>query len=159
MALNDLVKKLIYGDDTDKDYDENDSADYQDEYDASEAETVQNPSARTSSASAAGYGVPQGNNVNMTSGSAIEMKVIKPDSLNSVTQIADCLLDRKTVLLNLEDASKETAHRLIDFLQGVTYAINGALNQVAASTYVVTPNNVEVTGDQIQKARENNDLV
>lgn len=157
MALNDLVKKLIYGNNSDVEYDENDDTDM--EAEDMEATPLQPQQSAPRPAAAPSYGTPVNNNVNMTSGTAIEMKVVKPDSLSTVTQIADCLLDRKTILLNLEDASKETAHRLIDFLQGVTYAINGSLTQVAASTYVVTPNNVEVTGDQIKKASDNNDMV
>ena len=49
-------------------------------------------------------------------GSALEMKVVKPQTFDSVSQIADHLLSRRTVVLNLESTSKETARRLIDFL-------------------------------------------
>ena len=87
------------------------------------------------------------------------MKVVKPDRLEAVTQIADHLLDRKTILLNLEDTNRETARRLIDFLNGVAYAINGNLKKVANCTYVITPSNVDVSGEQIKDSQENNDLV
>jgi len=97
-------------------------------------------------------------NVNMTSGSSIEMKVIKPEKLESVTQIADHLLDHKTILLNLEETNKETARRLIDFLNGVAYAINGNLKKVAVNTYVITPNNVEISGEQLHDAQERSDI-
>ena len=51
-------------------------------------------------------------------------------------------------MLNLEDANKETIMRIIDFLFGVTFAIEGNLKRVASSTYIITPKNVEVDGDQ-----------
>ena len=86
------------------------------------------------------------------------MKVVKPEKLESVTQISDYLLDRKTVLLNLEETNKETARRLIDFLNGVAYAINGNLKKVANNTYVITPNNVEVSGEQLRESQEKADL-
>ncbi len=92
--------------------------------------------------------------VNISSGSSIEMVVVKPEKLESVTQIADYLVDRKTILLNLEETNKETARRLIDFLNGVAYAINGDLRKVATNTYVVTPNNVELSGEKLSTAQE-----
>ena len=95
----------------------------------------------------------------ISSGSSIEMVVVKPEKLETVTQIADYLVDRKTILLNLEETNKETARRLIDFLNGVAYAINGNLKKVANCTYVITPSNVDVSGEQIKDSQENNDLV
>ncbi len=78
------------------------------------------------------------------SGSSIEMKVLKPKSFESVPQIADHLLSKRTVVLNLEDADAETSRRIIDFLFGVAYSINGSLKKIATKAYVVTPNNVDV---------------
>lgn len=95
-----------------------------------------------------------GSNVSVTSGSSIEMVVVKPEKLGSVTQIADYLVDRKTILLNLEETNKDTARRLIDFLNGVAYAINGNLRKVATNTYVVTPSNVELSGEKIRAEQE-----
>jgi cell division inhibitor SepF len=93
-------------------------------------------------------------NVSVSSGSSIEMVVVKPEKLETVTQIADYLVDRKTILLNLEETNKETARRLIDFLNGVAYAINGDLRKVAANTYVVTPSNVELSGEKLTASQE-----
>jgi len=87
--------------------------------------------------------------------SSVELKVVKPENFDYVTQIADFLLERKTVVLNLEDTNRETARRLIDFLQGVAYAINGQMKKAGTSMYIVTPRNVDVTGEQITKAADN----
>ncbi|MBE6623113.1 MAG: cell division protein SepF [Ruminococcaceae bacterium] len=81
-------------------------------------------------------------------GSAIEMKVVKPREFDAVADIANLLLDGNTVLLNLEDTNKETTRRLIDFMTGVAYAINGDLRRIANNTYVVTPNNVKVSDNE-----------
>lgn len=81
-------------------------------------------------------------------GSAIEMKVVKPESFNAVGEIADLLLAGNTVLLNLEETNKETTRRLIDFMTGVAYAIHGELRRIANNTYVVTPNNVHVSDNE-----------
>lgn len=82
------------------------------------------------------------------SGSAIEMKVVKPDRFEAVADIANLLLANNTVLLNLEDTNKETTRRLIDFMTGVAYAIQGDLRRIANNTYVVTPNNVRVSDSE-----------
>lgn len=78
---------------------------------------------------------------------SLEMKVVSPTKYETVTQIADILLDRKTVLLNLENTNKETAKRLIDFLSGVAYALGGDIQKVADNTFAVTPNNVAVSNE------------
>ncbi len=156
MAFNDLIKKIIYGNESDEEFEENDSNEYGEDY--AYAEDAQEHGKSTEKGDSAGYAAQSSNNVNMTSGTAIEMKVVKPDTLDSASQIADCLLDRKTILLNLEDTSKETARRLIDFLNGVAYAINGDLKKVATNTYVVTPNNVEISGEQIKETQDKNDI-
>lgn len=78
------------------------------------------------------------------SGAAIEMKVLKPKTFESVPQIADHLLNKRTVVLNLEDADDATSRRIIDFLFGVAYSINGSLKKIATKAYVITPNNVDV---------------
>ena len=89
-------------------------------------------------------------------GAALEMKVVKPQQFDSVTQIADHLLNKRTVVLNLENASKETARRLIDFLSGVAYSIDGSIKKIATNAYVITPNNVDVGDAQLRapKTRE-----
>ena len=86
------------------------------------------------------------------SGNAIELKVVKPEHFESVTQIADHLLKKRTIVLNLENTNKETARRLIDFLSGVAYSIEGSLKKIASNAYVITPSNVDV-GDAQLRAR------
>ncbi len=86
------------------------------------------------------------------SGTALELKVVKPQHFDSVPQIADHLLQKRTVVLNLEDTNKETARRLIDFLSGVAYSIDGSLKKIASNAYVITPSNVDV-GDAMLKDR------
>ena len=92
---------------------------------------------------------PSDNAVSVASRSSIEMMVVTPTKFETVTQIADLLLDGKTVLLNLEKTNKETARRLIDFLSGVAYALGGDVKKVADNTFAITPNNVEVSNEAI----------
>ena len=79
---------------------------------------------------------------------SIEMKVVKPSTykLEEAKQYGDLLLERKTVLLNLESTSLEDARRLLDFLSGVVHAVDGKIEKVGKKTFVATPHNVDVTG-------------
>lgn len=88
----------------------------------------------------------------MGSSSSIEMKVMTPSRFDEVTQIADLVLQKKTVLLNLENTNKETKRRMIDFLSGVAYALNGNVQPVAENTFAITPNNVAVSSIEPEKA-------
>ena len=88
------------------------------------------------------------------SSAALEMKVIKPERFDEVRAIGEHLLARRTVVLNLEDTNKETTKRIIDFLCGVVFAIDGQVKKVANATYVVTPKNVDVSGEQPEQPAE-----
>ena len=93
--------------------------------------------------------------------SVVELKVVRPETFANVTEIADHLLNHCTVVLNLEATNREVAKRLIDFLAGVAYSINGQLKNVANNTYIITPCNVDVADAQIgnvgASAAEDND--
>ncbi|MBR2634018.1 MAG: cell division protein SepF [Clostridia bacterium] len=139
MGIKKIFNNFLYGDNEEQNgYENNYTED-------AENENFYDPEENDSGITA----TQMGSGVGITSGSAIEMIVVKPEKLETVTQIADYLVDRKTILLNLEDTNKETARRLIDFLNGVAYAINGDLRKVASNTYVVTPSNVELTGEKL----------
>ena len=88
------------------------------------------------------------------SSAALEMKVVKPERFDEVRAIGEPLLARRTVVLNLEDTNKETTKRIIDFLCGVVFAIDGQVKKVANATYVVTPKNVDVSGEQSESSAE-----
>ena len=74
----------------------------------------------------------------------IELKVVRPESFEEVSTVADYLLDDCTVVLNLELLDKATSLRMLDFLNGITYSKDGEIKKVAQSTYIITPNNVDV---------------
>lgn len=86
------------------------------------------------------------------SAATIELKVVRPENYASVTEIADHLLAHRTVVLNLEATNKEVAKRLIDFLAGVAYSIDGQLKNVANNTYIITPCNVDVAESKVKAA-------
>ncbi len=82
------------------------------------------------------------------SDSNIELKVAHPSSFDDVATIADYLLDGCTVVLNMEDMDRASSLRMLDFLNGVTYTTGGDIRPVAQSTFVITPNNVDVSDEE-----------
>ena len=81
------------------------------------------------------------------SSAALEMKVVKPERMDAAAGIGEHLLAKRTVVINFEDTNKETVRRILDFLGGVVFAIEGNLKKVSDTTYIVTPKNVDVTAD------------
>ncbi len=90
-----------------------------------------------------------GSNVVRMNSSQVQVVLVKPTRFEDAPSIADHLNERKTVVLNLEAANRETSRRLIDFLSGTAYATRGNIKKVANSTYIITPVNVDVLGELI----------
>lgn len=79
--------------------------------------------------------------------STMEVCVIKPSSMNETKEIADTLLDNCTVVLNLEGIDVELAQRIIDFVSGACYALDGGLQMVSSYIFILTPSHVTISGD------------
>lgn len=100
-----------------------------------------------------------GNIVGISTGGRSQVVFRKLDKFDDVAPVADVLKERKIVILNLETCPNDVAKRVIDFLYGVTYAISGDIKRVAGRAYIITPNNVPVTGellDEIENGGLNN---
>ena len=80
-------------------------------------------------------------------GSAMQVVLVKPERYETAADIADHLKEKRAVLMNLETTPKEITRRLVDFLSGVAYAMNGKVKKVAANTYILTPPSVDLMGD------------
>lgn len=76
-------------------------------------------------------------------GSNIELKVMRPESFDEVSDIADYLIEGCTVVLNMELVDKATTIRMLDFLNGVTYTKDGEIKNVAPGTYIITPSGID----------------
>lgn len=85
-------------------------------------------------------------NVN-TASSQMQVVLVKPDRFEDVEAIADHLNNKKTVVLNLEDANREVSRRIIDFLSGVAYANHGNIRKVANSTFIIVARDVDIMGE------------
>ena len=76
-----------------------------------------------------------------TRSTGVELKVIRPESYEEVRTVADNLIAGCTVVLNVEALDKHVIFRMLDFLNGVTYCLDGEIKRVAPSTFIITPHN------------------
>ena len=94
--------------------------------------------------------------VNINATTQLKVVLVKPDRFDSVTEIAEHLRSKHAVVLNLESTNKDVARRLVDFLSGCAYALDGKIKKIAISTYIITPYNVDFVGDNLMDELENN---
>ena len=95
--------------------------------------------------------------VNIHATAQLQVVLVKPERFDDSSSIADHLNAKRTVVLNLESASKEVSRRILDFLSGVAYANEGQIKKVANCTYIIIPYNVGIMGDLLDEL-ENNGL-
>ena len=80
-------------------------------------------------------------------GGNMEVCVVKPTSVDDSREITETLLAGRTVILNLEGMDLEIAQRIIDFISGAAFAISGNLQKISSYIFLVTPTNVDISGD------------
>lgn len=122
-----------------------DDEDYDDE-DEVEVEEEEQEADNTFKADFTRSAAKREKNVSISSLPQLRVVLVKPERFEDASDIADRLNEKKTVVLNLESASKEVARRLVDFLSGVAYANHGNVQKIANSTFLITPFNVDISG-------------
>lgn len=139
-----------------------------DDYDYEEDDGREAPAApedhgseQDSPARDAGRRMPSGSSgnkvVNIHATAQLQVVLFKPERFGEETcTIADELLKMHTVVLNLENTNKDIARRIVDFLSGVAYANGGKIKRVATSTFIITPYNVDLKGEDVVDELENN---
>ena len=95
--------------------------------------------------------------VNINATAQLQVVLVKPERFDDASAVADHLNAKRTVVLNLENANKDVARRILDFLSGVAYANDGQIKKVANCTFIITPYNVGLMGDLLDEL-ENNGL-
>ena len=149
MALRDTLRNLIGI--PENDYDN----DYDDEM---QSGNIDQQEEEQTSMAAAASDRKHNKVVNIHATTQLAVVLVKPERYEDAASIADHLNAKKTVVLNLEQTSKDVSRRLIDFLCGVAYANNGQMKRVANNTYIITPYNVDIMGDLLDEL-ENNGVI
>lgn len=82
-------------------------------------------------------------------GGAMKVVIVRPEMFDEVANIADHLVQGKTIVLNLETANKEIARRIVDFMSGAAYALSCKLKKVANNTFIIVPEHTDIAGELI----------
>ncbi len=131
-------------------------ADGEDDDDLTEEETSR-PQQETQPASAPAARRGNGRVVNIGVNNQQQVVLLSPRAFTEASEIADHIRDKRTVMLNLEKTEKGVTQRLVDFLSGVAYALEGKIKRVAVNTYIITPYNVDIV-DHLEEELENGNL-
>lgn len=91
--------------------------------------------------------------VNIHNGNQFKMVVAQPNTFDDAKDICDHLKSNKPVVINLEGIEKHDAQRIIDFLSGSIYALDGSIQKVSCDIFVIAPNSVDVSGDLDEEIR------
>ena len=75
------------------------------------------------------------------------MYVIKPQDFGEAQRVTDYLKEGKTIVINMEGIEVHVAQRIIDFIGGACYALDGSLQAISANIFIAAPHNIDVSGD------------
>ena len=148
----DKFKRMWDAPDDEYEYNEYDDYDAEDEIEEDEPRSSRRSSSRYDDFDDFGSRESSRRNkvVNISATAKLSVALFKPERFGEETRtIADELIKTHTVVLNLENTNKDMARRIIDFLSGVAYANRGKIKKVATSTFIIIPNNVDLTGDDL----------
>jgi len=84
----------------------------------------------------------------------IRVVVCEPKVFEDCQLIADNLKNRRPVIVNLEEADKELAKRVVDFVSGTTYALSGGMQKVGNGIFLFVPSNMDIAADNKDSERE-----
>jgi len=84
--------------------------------------------------------------INIHQANKNKMIIFKPASFEEVREITDEVKNRRAVIVNFERVDKETAKRILDFMAGSIYALNGTVKKIGPGIFLFAPDNVDVSG-------------
>ena len=85
--------------------------------------------------------------VNMPQTEQIKMVISQPTSFEQSEAICDLLKEKKSVIVNLEYVNKDIARRIVDVISGAVHALDGHIQKVSNSIFLIAPYNYEITSD------------
>ncbi len=79
----------------------------------------------------------------------IQMKVVltNPETYEDAQEICDHIKSKKPVVVNLEAMDHVTSQRVMDFLSGACYSLDGTIQRVANNIFIIAPENVDISGN------------
>ncbi len=97
--------------------------------------------------------------VNIHTTTQLKVVVYTPNSFDNAREIADHLKAKKPVVINLENVETMVARRIIDFLTGAVYAVDGSIQKIADRIFLIAPYNVGIMGGDVKDELMRNKIV
>lgn len=85
--------------------------------------------------------------VNFQASVKMEVIVIQPETYAEAQDICDHIKSQRPVIINLEQMDRTVAQRIMDFVSGSCYTLNGELQRITNSIFIIAPENIDVAGD------------
>lgn len=85
----------------------------------------------------------------------VKMKICKPTSFEQSEEICTELKEKKSIIVNLEYVNKDVARRIVDFISGAVQALDGHIEKISNSIFLVAPFNYEIVNDLAREEIKN----
>ena len=93
--------------------------------------------------------------VNMPQVQSIKMVISQPTTFEQSEEICNYLKERKSVIVNLEYVNKDVARRIVDFISGSVHALDGHIQKISNSIFLIAPTNYEIANDMAREEIKN----
>lgn len=93
--------------------------------------------------------------VNMPQTNQIRMVISQPTTFEQSEAICDLLKEKRSVIVNLEYVNKDVARRIVDVISGAVHALDGHIQKVSNSIFLIAPYNYDITNDMAREEIKN----
>lgn len=93
--------------------------------------------------------------VNMPQVQQVRMVISQPTTFEQAEDICDLLKEKQSVIVNLEYVNKDVARRIIDVVSGAVHALDGHIQKVSNSIFLIAPYNYEITNEMAREEIKN----
>lgn len=83
----------------------------------------------------------------------VRMVIMQPTSFEQSEDICDLLKDKKSIIINLEYVNKDIARRIIDVVSGAAHALDGHMQKISSSIFLVAPYNYDITSETREETK------
>ena len=93
--------------------------------------------------------------VNMPQTQQVKMVICQPTTFEQSESICNLLKEKKSIIVNLEYVNKDVARRIVDVVSGAVHALDGNLQKVSNSIFLVAPFNYDITNEMAREEIKN----
>jgi len=85
--------------------------------------------------------------LNLNNSATTKVVVVTPQNINDAKDICDHLRANRSIVMNVENIETQIAQRIVDFLSGAVYSLDGNIQKVSNGIFLATPNSVDILGE------------